>query len=98
MLARLDEAPGKGELGAIGREWKRRQRIDAPPARPDGDACVAFGVERHMSECLLAAFVRVDAVEIEREQIKELKLLVILEKMFFRDPRRRLGIFGELAF
>jgi len=97
MLARLDETSGKGELGAVGGKWKRGQRIDAGLARSDGDARVAFGVERHMSECLLAALVRVDAVEIERQQIKELKLLVILKQMFFRDPCRRLEILASSA-
>src|ERR1700716_2407492 len=50
-----------------------------------------------MLEFLLGALVRMNAVEIERERVEELKLFVILKQVLFLDPRRSLRVFCDLG-
>jgi hypothetical protein len=65
MPAWFNEASGKGEFGPIGGERIRRQRVDARFTRSNGDSSIVPGVQRHVSEFLLAAPAWVGAIEIE---------------------------------
>jgi hypothetical protein len=50
-----------------------------------------------MFECLLSTLARVCAVEIKRECVEKLQLLVILEQVLCLDPFRGLRILGDLS-
>src|SRR5688572_17654891 len=88
MLVRLDVTPREGEFRAIRGERKRRQLVDALLALPNCDARILVGVQRHMLESLLAALAGMHAIEIEREGVEELQLLVVLEKPVLLEPPR----------
>src|SRR6516162_1452408 len=51
-----------------------------------------------MFEFLLGALAWMRPIEIERERVEKLQLLVILEQMILLDPARGLRIFNDLSF
>ena len=96
-LPRLDEAAGEGKLGGICGERIWRHLVYAGVTPTDGDAHVLSGVQRHVLESLFGTFVRMHTVEIEREGVEELKLLVVLEQVLFLEPCRRLRLSCDLG-
>ena len=88
MLARLDQASSKGEFGGVGGERIRRHLVDARLTRSNGHIHIFSGIHRHMFEFLRSALAWVRTIEIERERVEELQLLVILEQVPFLDPPR----------
>src|SRR3954466_14255210 len=96
-LPRLDEAAGEGKLGEIGSEGIWRHLVYTGVTRTDGDAHVLSGIQRHILECLFGTFVQMHTVEIERQGVEELKLLVVLEQVLFPEPCRPLRLSCDLG-
>src|SRR3954452_2847060 len=96
-LPRLDEAAGEGKLGEIGSEGVWRHLVYTGVTWTDCDAHFLSGVQWHVLESLFGTFVRMHTVEIEREGVEELKLLVVLEQVLFLEPCRRLRLSCDLG-
>src|SRR5262249_2246834 len=92
ILAWVNMPAGKRKLRVSRRKWKRRERIDAVPVRLDRHRSIVIGAARHMLKDLRAAFARVHPVEIERERVDELQLLVILKQLSLVQPVGKLRI------
>src|SRR5215471_9629695 len=97
VLAGLYMAAGERELRRVGGKRIRRELVHAGRARTNGDGGVLARVERDVLEFHLATLARMDAVEIERERVAELQLLVALEQPVLLDPARRRRIARKLG-
>src|SRR5262249_55198738 len=98
ILARLNQASGKSELGGVGGERIGRHLIDARVTRSNGDAHILPGIQRDMFEFLLSALAWMCAIEIERKRVEKLQLLVVLEQVVVLDPARGLRILHQPSF
>src|SRR5262245_40947884 len=83
--ARSDEF-GRIRSERIGYVPQTRQFVDTSLNGSNGDTDILFRVKRHVVELLLASLAWMCAVEVECEQVAELKLLVVLEQVRLLEP------------